>query len=126
MLIVAVGGKRDLSDCGQRRLPRRTVSAGPYVPVVCMMFAGRLDLLDRIKIAVRSTQNTDEVVAYARLVGRVLEACILGRATDAVAAIEMAMSAEEREAAEEVAGAMEDGNTLVPAMVYGKSALFLF
>ena len=61
--------------------------------------AGRPDLLDRVEVAVRSTQNTDEVVAYQ----------------DAVAAIEMAVASEKREAAEG-AGAREDGNTLAPAM----------
>lgn len=45
-----------------------------------------------------------------------LEACILGRATDAVAAIEMAVASEKREAAAaEEAGGREDGNTLAPA-----------
>jgi hypothetical protein len=59
-------GKRDVPDCGSDDSR-----------------AGRPDLLDRVEVAVRSTQNTDEVVAYQ----------------DAVAAIEMAVASEKREAA---------------------------
>ncbi len=88
-------GKRDVPDCDSD--DSRVDCFCRAIPVVCM-FAGRPDLLDRVEVAVRSTQNTDEVVAYQ----------------DAVAAIEMAVASEKREAAE--GGAREDGNTLAPAM----------
>ena len=104
-------GKRDVPDCGSDDSQADCLCRA--VPVVCM-YAGCPDLLDRVEIAVRSTQNTDEAVAYAKLAARVLEACILGRAADAAEAIGMAVVAEKREAAAE-AGAGEDGNALAPA-----------
>jgi len=101
-------GKRDVPDCGSDDSRVDCLLLRGHARRVHVCRSSR-PVGSRVEVAVRSTQNTDEAVAYARLAARMLEACILGRATDAVAAIEMAVASEKREAAAAEGGRGEGG-----------------
>jgi len=79
-------GKRTVPLCGADDYQADCFAKA--VPLACA-FAGRPEMLVHVESVVRSTQDTDEAVAFGCAAARVLEACILGHAHSAAEAIEV-------------------------------------